>query len=171
VTPADEDACADQYEIAQALTEAVGLPAYEISNHAAPGEESAHNLIYWRYQDYVGVGPGAHGRLTIGGDRLATETHLSPEAYLEAVEQTGAGVRLAEPLSAEAQLTERLTMGLRLIEGVTLYADDVFYEDEPRVDRLRRLIEDGFIADNCGRLSATARGRPVLNRILYELLS
>lgn len=168
--PADEETCADQYEIAQEMTAAAGLPAYEISNHAAPGEESRHNLVYWRYQDYVGVGPGAHGRLTLGGERIATETHLSPEAYMNSVEETGSGASLVETLGAEAQLAERLTMGLRLKEGVTLYADDIFYTDETRADRLRVLIEDGFIADNCGRLSATAKGRPVLNRLLYELL-
>ena len=168
--PAEESLCADQFEAAQEMTAAAGLPAYEISNHAAPGHESRHNLLYWRYQDYVGVGPGAHGRLTVNGEKLATEAHARPEDYLSAVERSGDGAALVEALDAQAQMAERLTMGLRLAEGVTLYADDYFYTDDIRAEKLRRLVADGYLSDNCGRIAATSRGRPVLNALLYELL-
>ncbi|CAK9039384.1 dITP/XTP pyrophosphatase (Non-canonical purine NTP pyrophosphatase) (Non-standard purine NTP pyrophosphatase) (Nucleoside-triphosphate diphosphatase) (Nucleoside-triphosphate pyrophosphatase) (NTPase) [Durusdinium trenchii] len=169
-TPAGDDDCADQFTIAQELTRAAGLPAYEISNHAASGAQSQHNLLYWRYQDYIGVGPGAHGRLTRDGQRIATEMTAQPENYLAGAEIDGTGASLIEPLDDEAQLIERLTMGLRLNEGVTLYADDIFYRDEMRATKLRRAIDDGLIELHCGRLIATPAGRPVLNRVLYELL-
>ena len=170
-SPLSEDASATHYEIAQVLTAAAGLPAYEISNHAAPGHESQHNLIYWRYQDYVGIGPGAHGRLATETNKLATQTHLRPSAYLEAVENSGTGIIEIEELGDEAQLTERLSMGLRLTEGIRVYADDPFYSDDQRSNRLRDLIADGFIEDNCGHIRLTETGRPLLNRILYELLA
>ncbi len=168
--PASDNICADQFDLAQEITAAAGLPAYEISNHAAPGDQSRHNLIYWRYQDYIGVGPGAHGRLDIKGIHTAVETYLKPEEYLGQLEVTGTGASLLEPLSAEAQLTERLAMGLRLHEGMALYADDVFYADEARAERLGRAIEDGLLTHECGRLTATPTGRRLLNRLLYELL-
>lgn len=169
-TPADEERCARHYEIAQDMTAAAGLPAYEISNHAKPGHESGHNLIYWRYQDYIGVGPGAHGRLMIDGARVATKALDRPDAYLAQIKETGAGVETMEPLDDEAQLIERLSMGLRLVEGLSLYADDVFYRDEPRANRLAALIEDGYLTLDCGTLRATDAGRPLLNRLIYELI-
>lgn len=164
--PAGEDLCADQFDLAQEMTAAAGLPAYEISNHAAPGEHSQHNLIYWNYHDYIGVGPGAHGRLNIDGRRLATEAAKAPADYL--VE--GADGYATEELDDAAQLVERLTMGLRLTDGVTLYADDYFYADEARTERLDALIADGLVTLDCGRLRATANGRRVLNAVLFELL-
>lgn len=168
--PAKDAVCAEQYDLAQAMTEAAGLPAYEVSNHAGAGEESRHNLIYWRYQDYIGVGPGAHGRLVVNGERIATEAAKAPEEYLVKIEETGSGATLIETLDEEAQLVERLSMGLRLREGVTLYADDIFYADEIRVDCLQELISDGFLTHECGRLRATTKGRRMLNRVLYALL-
>ena len=168
--PADEETCAAEFELAQEMTAAAGLPAYEVSNHAAPGAESRHNLIYWRYHDYVGVGPGAHGRLTMDGKRIATETLRRPEDYLAGVEQKGSGLASEETLDEEAQLVERLSMGLRLAEGITLYADDHFYGDDKRVARLDMLIKDGMLTLECGRLRAAGDGRRVLNRVLYELL-
>jgi oxygen-independent coproporphyrinogen-3 oxidase len=146
------------------LTVRRGLNAYEVSNHAAPGFESKHNLIYWRYEDYVGIEPGAHGRLTINGDRLATKAPDRPEAYLN-----GAAGEI-EKLGDEAQLIERLSMGLRLAEGTPLYADDYFYADDKRVAKLEQLISDGLLRHDCGTLRATQKGRPVLNRLLYEVL-
>ncbi len=168
--PASEDACADQFDLIQEMTNEAGLPAYEISNHAAPGDQSRHNLIYWNYQDYIGVGPGAHGRVTVGGERLATETHRAPGGYLEATEKTGSGQSLKDPLDKDAQLTERLTMGLRLTDGINLYADDHFYADDNRAKTLKQLIADGFLTHDCGRLRATTNGRRVLNTLLYDLL-
>lgn len=167
---ASDDLSADQFDLAQEMTAAADLPAYEISNHAAPGAQSRHNLIYWRYQDYIGVGPGAHGRLTIDDKRIATEAPKRPEAYLagrEAGSETGF---VEETLDDEAQLVERLTMGLRLHEGITLYADDPFYEDNERTKKLEQAISDRLLTLECGRLKATPDGRRILNRLLYELL-
>ncbi|NOX81427.1 MAG: radical SAM protein, partial [Alphaproteobacteria bacterium] len=164
--PANEDQCADQFDLAQEMTAAAGLPAYEISNHASPAEHSRHNLIYWNYHDYIGVGPGAHGRLSIDGRRLATEAAKAPADYLAG----GADGYAIEQLDAAAQLVERLTMGLRLTDGITLYADDYFYADEARTKRLHALIADDLVTLDCGRLRATANGRRVLNAVLFELL-
>ncbi len=164
--PATEDQCADQFDLAQEMTADAGLPAYEISNHAAQDARSRHNLIYWNYHDYIGVGPGAHGRLSIDGRRLATEAAKTPADYLSG----GADRYVTEVLDETAQLVERLTMGLRLTDGVTLYADDYFYADERRTERLHALIDDGLVTLDCGRLRATVNGRRVLNAVLYELL-
>lgn len=168
--PADDARQARHYEIAQELTHAAGLGAYEVSNHAKPGHESRHNLIYWRYHDYIGIGPGAHGRLTLDNARIATKTVDGPQAYLRLLQKTGAGVETLEPLTDHAQLIERLSMGLRLAEGIPLYADDYFYRDEARAAQLSRLVGEGFVALECGTLRATKTGRPVLNRLLYELM-
>ena len=170
-SPVSSDQSADFYDIAQQVTDASGLPAYEISNHAAPGEQSRHNLLYWTYQDYIGVGPGAHGRLQIGARRVATEAFAAPEIYLQALEKTGNAIAQEEDLPEEAQLTERLAMGLRLADGIDLFADDFFYEDEKRVSALHTLTTEGFLSHNCGRLRTTDKGRPLLNTILRELLA
>ena len=120
LVPLDEDVQAALYEQTQALLGAAGLPAYEISNHARPGQESRHNLVYWRYGDYVGIGPGAHGRLTLDGTRLATRTLRVPERWLAAVESDGNGEEPREQVDAGPQLVEALMMGLRLTEGIPL---------------------------------------------------
>ncbi len=117
-TPLDDDAAADLFTLTRELTAAAGLPAYEISNHARPGEESRHNLTYWRYEDYVGVGPGAHGRR--GG--FATVRHKKPENWLAAVERNGSGVQEERALGLAEQASEALLMGLRLREGIDLPA-------------------------------------------------
>ncbi len=169
-SPAADDVQARHYEIAQEMTKAAGLGAYEISNHAKPGHESQHNLIYWRYHDYIGIGPGAHGRVTIEHDRVATKAVDRPGGYLTQVDDRGTGLESCEALDDEGQLIERLSMGLRLAEGVPLYADDHFYRDEARTTRLRRLTEDGFLILECGTLRASETGRPVLNRLIYELI-
>lgn len=170
-TPASEDECAAHYDLAQEMTATSGLHAYEVSNHASPGAESRHNLLYWRGQDYIGIGPGAHGRVVVKGQRRATRTYLNPTRYLAAVDQTGHGCEGVETLSAEDILTERLSMGLRLTEGIPLYADDYFYSDDKRVQKLHQLIDDGLLIHSCGTLKASADGRRMLNRLIYELLS
>ena len=114
----DEDAALALFDITQQLTSDAGLPAYEISNHARAGEESKHNLIYWRYGNYAGVGPGAHGRVLWDGKRQATATLLGPEDWCQAVEQNGSGLRQVQALEAEHQADEFLMMGLRLTEGI-----------------------------------------------------
>jgi len=114
--PADDDTGADLYAVTQEMMGDAGLPAYEISNHAAPGEQSRHNLTYWRYQDYIGIGPGAHGR-RLGS---ATQRHKKPENFLSAIARNEHGIRAEETLGPAAQVTEALLMGLRLAEGVDL---------------------------------------------------
>ncbi|MEZ5892436.1 MAG: radical SAM family heme chaperone HemW [Parvularculaceae bacterium] len=168
--PPDEDICADMYEAAQEMTSAAGLPAYEISNHAAKGEESRHNLIYWTYADYIGVGPGAHGRLnggrlSGGGARIATETARSPRDYL-------AGEPHQETRLTELEeITERLSMGLRLADGIPFLPSDPYFDQPGAVARLGALGKDGLLAWNGARLSATPAGRRILNRVLYELFA
>mgnify|MGYP003673416324 CR=1 FL=1 len=165
----DEDLAADLYEITQEVCEKAGLRAYEVSNHAKDGYESAHNLTYWRYQDYAGVGPGAHGRLTIDSVKYATETSLAPGRWLEDVETTGSGESLRSPLSTKDQWAERLLMGLRLSEGVDLDGVllppyDVFQ------NKINGLRDSGFVTFDGRTLRVTPLGRPVLNGVLRCLL-
>ena len=168
--PPEDDVAAALFDIAQEETAKAGLPAYEVSNHAGAGNESKHNMLYWTGGDYVGVGPGAHGRLTIGDERLATETHLRPEEYLAAVESEGYGASLTAPLNAEARLVERLSMGLRLMDGMTLSAREVGTLGA-RAARFQQLSEEGFLSIEGARLRATADGRRVLNAMLARLLT
>ncbi|MEM9495356.1 MAG: radical SAM family heme chaperone HemW [Pseudomonadota bacterium] len=170
-TPPEDGLGADLFDIAQEMTANAGLPAYEVSNHAAPENASRHNLIYWRGHDYIGVGPGAHGRLTLSdGTRIATEAHKVPEVYLSTLEKgVGGGVR--EALSEYGALAERLSMGLRLAEGTPLYADDYFYKDDGRAARLQDMIDEGLLTLSCGALRATPQGRRVLNSVIGYLLT
>ncbi len=169
--PVSDDDCADFYDLAQQMTAAAGLAAYEVSNHAAPGDQSRHNLIYWRYADYIGAGPGAHGRLTLDDRRIATETVERPDAYLQAVEETGTGAQTQDTLDENAQLTERLAMGLRLVEGIAFKKDDTFFEDDTRASRLQECIEDGLLIFDGARLCASDQGRRTLNAVLGYLLT
>lgn len=116
----DEDTGAELYEYTQDRLSRAGMPAYEISNHAAPGQESRHNLAYWRYADYVGTGPGAHGRLTLDGVKFATRAHRVPEIWLDRVESSGHGAHPFETVDLRARATESIMMGLRLREGLPL---------------------------------------------------
>ena len=154
---------------------AAGLPAYEISNHARPGEESRHNLTYWRYGDYVGVGPGAHGRITVDGRKFATRQHRAPEAWLEAVERAGHATRQRDQVAAGERLSEMTMMGLRLAEGIPLerFRAESGLPFEQAIDpqKLRRLVEGGFLSLEGGRLRATTEGRARLNAVLGALLA
>ncbi len=165
-TPADDDRSADLYDLTQALTAAAGLPAYEISNHAAPGGQSRHNLIYWRQGDYIGVGPGAHGRLTLDGRRYATETALSPDDYLQCVETEGCGTTLFDPLSEDAVFTERIAMSLRTVEGTALSPAEWRAVGES----LAALQTEGMLTREGDRLIATSDGRRLLNAVIARLL-
>jgi oxygen-independent coproporphyrinogen-3 oxidase len=175
-----EDESAAIFETTRDLLAAAGLPAYEISNHARPGAECRHNLTYWRYGDYVGVGPGAHGRLTLAGDdggradKVATRQHRAPEPWLEAVERAGHATRARERLSPETRMAELVMMGLRLDEGVSraAFRRETGREPEQALDaaRLRPLIEGGFLELNGVGLRATAEGLARLDAVLARLL-
>jgi putative oxygen-independent coproporphyrinogen III oxidase len=171
----DEDLAGDLFETTQELLGAAGLPAYEISNHARPGQECRHNLTYWRYGDYVGIGPGAHGRLTLGGAKLATRAHRAPEIWLERVEARGHGKHEDETVGAAERAEEMLMMGLRLAEGVSLdrLSREAGRAPEEVLDMkaLGRLADAGFVELSAGRLRATAEGRQRLNAVLASLLA
>lgn len=166
--PPDDDVCADMFDAAQDMTAAGGLPAYEISNHARPGDESRHNLIYWTQGDYIGVGPGAHGRLGGGGRRIATEALPKPQDYLMAA-ATGAPMSAATPLTRAETTVERLSMGLRLAGGMDFVSGDPFFDGEGAEKRLQRMIDDRLLQWDGKTLKATPDGRRLLNRVLYEL--
>jgi oxygen-independent coproporphyrinogen-3 oxidase len=169
VTPG-EDLARDLYDLTQSVCAAHGLPAYEISNHARPGAECRHNLIYWRGQDYAGVGPGAHGRLTVGGRRYATETEKRPESWLMRVEGFGHGLTVEEPLSTDEMADEYLLMGLRLAEGIepARYSALSGRALDPR--RVSILLEEGAVETTAeGRLRVTQSGFPVLDAVVADL--
>ncbi len=157
------DKGADFYELTQAMMERAGMPAYEVSNHAIKGQESAHNLTYWRYGSYIGVGPGAHGRVSIQGQKHATRIHCAPAIWLERVREKGHGLQACDPLSQEVQQSEALMMGLRLNEGVHI--------EEINLDkgRLNHLIEEGDLELSLYTLKATPQGRLRLNSVLSYL--
>jgi oxygen-independent coproporphyrinogen-3 oxidase len=165
----DIDAAAALYELTQQRMTAAGLPAYEVSNHARPGEESRHNLIYWRYGDYLGIGPGAHGRLYIASERIATSTERLPEAWLAHVSEHGHGLAQWENIGQEAQGTEALLMGLRLSEGVDIARVERKLGRPLSPSQLRDLANHGLIEQEDNRLRATVRGRLVLNTVLKKL--
>ena len=165
--PLDADRSASLFELTQDRTAAAGLPGYEISNHARPGAESRHNLAYWRYRDYAGVGPGAHGRR--GGMR--TVRHRKPENFLTAVARNGHGLVEEEALSRDEAASEALVMGLRLAEGISpaALAERLGVErivDEAAVDRL---VGHGLLARDGDRLRTTDAGRLLLDSILAEI--
>lgn len=165
----DEEVQADMYAVTQEVCAAHGMPAYEVSNHAAPGAESRHNLIYWRMGDYLGVGPGAHGRLTLGGSRWATVAPRSPAAWLSLVERGLAGEEPREGVSREEQATEYLLMSMRLLEGLDLSRYEALAGFPIAPERIAELGDLGLVRVDSGRLIATAEGRAVLNGVLREL--
>jgi oxygen-independent coproporphyrinogen-3 oxidase len=168
--PPDPDVAANLFEVTQELTAAAGLPAYEISNHAAPGEECRHNLLYWRYGEYAGVGPGAHGRLIIGGKRHATATERNPERWLANIEALGHGLIETSALSREEQADEALLMGLRLEEGLDIERLAAIGGSRPSAGSIDELVALGLI-DCLGptRIKAAGRGRIVLNDLVVRL--
>ena len=167
--PEDDDA-ADMYLATQEICEKAGMPAYEVSNHAQPDQESRHNQIYWRYGDYVGIGPGAHGRLTLGGARCATDTLLAPGAWLKAAEG-GNGDKSRTQLSNEDQAVEYLMMSLRLSEGSDIERYQQLSGKPMPEDAVDNLLSLGLIDVDNRALRATTTGRPVLNGVLRELLA
>jgi oxygen-independent coproporphyrinogen-3 oxidase len=167
----NDDLAADLYAATQDILGEAGFPAYEVSNHARRGAECLHNLVYWRSGDFAGIGPGAHGRLTLGGVRHATESLRPPRAWLEAVARRGSGESLRAALPAEEQAEEHLLMGLRLAEGIDLDRAARFTGrglDDARIDDLAVL---GLLERRGRRIAATPRGMAVLNAVLRELVA
>lgn len=164
----DDDVAADMYLETQEICELYGLPAYEVSNHAREGSESRHNLVYWRQGDWAGIGPGAHGRLTLNGTRWATEAPRTPGAWLQAVrEGSGEVPRMAVP--QDEQATEYLLMSMRLAEGMDMARHARLAGRSLPEKEVADLVEMGLVTVVDGRLRATATGRPVLNAILLAL--
>ncbi|WP_242149790.1 radical SAM family heme chaperone HemW [Sphingomonas sp. BAUL-RG-20F-R05-02] len=166
----DGDAAADLFEATRAMTAAAGLPAYEISNHARPGAESRHNLVYWRYQDYAGIGPGAHGRR----EGLATARHKKPENWMAAVARNGHGAQIEEPLVPGERAKEALLMGLRLREGIDLArvarlggVPVAAVIDE---DKVARLAAQGLLSSDGNHLTVSEAGMLLLDAILPEVV-
>ena len=166
----DNDLAADLYALTQDVTAAHGLPAYEISNHARPGAESRHNLTYWRYGEYVGVGPGAHGRFVEHGTRIVTIAEKMPETWLNLVEAKGHGVSGGETLSRGEEADEFLLMGLRLAEGIDLGRYETMSGKGFSPARLSVLQQEGLVAPvGNSRLRATASGMIVLDAVVADL--
>ena len=166
----DADAARALFDTTREVCERHGLPAYEISNHARPGAECRHNLVYWRYGEYAGVGPGAHARLITSTGRFALSTALMPETWLERVEAEGHGVVEAERLSAEAEGDEFLLMGLRLAEGIDPTRYTVLSGRVLDPARIGDLVREGLVETTpAGRLRVTRDGFPVLDAIVADL--
>jgi oxygen-independent coproporphyrinogen-3 oxidase len=171
---AGEDDAAALFEATQERLAAAGLPAYEVSNHARPGAECRHNLVYWRYQDYLGIGPGAHGRVSRAGGKLATRQLRAPEAWLAAIEAAGTAIEEAAPVARDEAVGVMLMMGLRLTEGVRRQRLEALAGRAVEVlfgDALTRLADGGFLRLDADRLAATAAGRQRLNAVLAALLA
>ena len=164
----NEDLGADLFEATQDICGEFGFPAYEISNHTKNGAECRHNMVYWRYGDYAGIGPGAHGRLTINGQRRATAAFRNPEDWLEAVRQ-GCSYETNELLSPKDQATEYLVMGLRINEGIDQARYRALSGCDLDQEKISILVDQGLISDTNNTISASQRGRPVLNHIIREL--
>jgi putative oxygen-independent coproporphyrinogen III oxidase len=165
----EENLSADMFELTQSIMGKNGMPAYEISNHAKAGAECRHNLVYWRYQDYAGVGPGAHGRLSLNEKKYATRQKKSPEAWLKAIAEQGHGDEEVQELSAFEQDHERLMMGLRLTEGVNCRLTNLSIDQTISMKALDALIEEGYLKKEDLYLIATAAGRQRLNAVLEHL--
>lgn len=177
VMTAPDDEAADMFDMTHEIAAAHGLPAYEISNFAHPGQECRHNLIYWRAQDWLGIGPGAHGRITKDNKRIGLATRRSPQGWLEAVRQNGHGTEIRNEETPADQIAEILMMGLRLTEGVNL--DNTERRFGPREDwlnnnKLVQLIDQKLLAltpsSDGTRLITTSTGRLFLNQVLADLL-
>lgn len=165
----DEDLAADLYEQTQNQMNAAGLPSYEISNHARPSAESRHNLSYWLYEDYAGIGPGAHGRLSLSSGKVATKQYRAPETWLNAV-YAGSGEEEALSLSHTEQTLEALMMGLRLTSGISLSSLPLSPDNLIDQKALNTLINTGYLVKNDNKLQATSRGLQCLNAVLKKLL-
>jgi putative oxygen-independent coproporphyrinogen III oxidase len=171
----DEETAARMYELTQDMMDAAGMPAYEVSNHARFGDESRHNLVYWRYGDYAGIGPGAHGRLTLNGVKQATRAHRAPELWLERVRESGHGAHDFEAVDFAERGREALMMGLRLAEGVPLSRIEAetgkSFSEFINLAQARILEDEGLLTLAHGTVAATPQGRQKLNAVLSFLLA
>jgi putative oxygen-independent coproporphyrinogen III oxidase len=171
----DEDTAAALYDATEEECARVGLLAYEVSNYARRGEESRHNLAYWRYLDYAGIGPGAHGRISVDGSLHATRRHRAPEVWAERVERIGHGLTADEVVPAEERAREALLMGLRLTEGIELARFEVRTEckltQSVDADVLAKCMQEGYLTLTRERLMATREGRLRLDSLLTALVA
>jgi putative oxygen-independent coproporphyrinogen III oxidase len=170
----DDDTAAALYDATAEEAARFGLRPYEISNYARPGGESRHNLVYWRYGDYAGIGPGAHGRVTLGGRLWATRRHRAPEPWAARVERDGHGSTEETPLDSGTRAREMLLMGLRLAEGIDArrFADRTGQPLDAALDAdtLARALDEGYLARDAHRLRTTAEGRKRLDALLAALV-
>jgi oxygen-independent coproporphyrinogen-3 oxidase len=170
----EQDLAADLYEVTQDIMNAVNMPAYEISNHALAGQESIHNLTYWRYEDYAGIGPGAHGRLTLDGVKQATRTHRAPDIWLQRVQENGHGYHDFETVDRQGRFTECLMMGVRLKEGLSI--SHLEEEAGKNIDtlfdarKLKALQEEGLLNFSNTHIKPTIEGMQRLNGLLKYLI-
>ena len=171
----NDDVAGEMYEMTQDLTAAQGLMPYEISNHARFGDESRHNLVYWRYDDYVGVGPGAHGRLTVNGQKIATRAHRAPALWLQRVQKDGHGAHHHEIIDSRKQAQEMIMMSLRLAEGMKIdkfeSVTGLKISEFINQSKLTMMVEAGWITMNGNIMMATPAGRQRLNAVLAQLLA
>lgn len=170
----EQDLAADLYDMTQDMMGQAGYPAYEISNHAIAGQESRHNLIYWRYDDYAGIGPGAHGRLTDqDGQKFATRGHRAPDIWLDKVDADGHGMHPFEPVNALARYQEALMMGMRLREGLPLSrlvdAYGAPIDDILSKNKIATLVKEGILEAHPDMLKTTPQGFKCLNAVLAYL--
>tara|TARA_R110002124_G_scaffold100168_5_gene246818 strand:+ start:73469 stop:74404 length:936 start_codon:yes stop_codon:yes gene_type:complete len=165
----DDDDAAKMYEITQDITESAGFETYEVSNHARPGAESRHNTLYWKYGDYIGIGPGAHGRVTLNHQRYATEAVRMPDGWLLAAEG-GNGDKIRDGLIKDDQATEFLLMGLRLVEGVDLERFHALAGHDVSPSTIAELTDLGMVEVSQSTIRVTPRGRMVLNAVIESLL-
>ena len=165
----DEERAADMFELTQTLTGKHGLAAYEVSNHAAPGQESRHNLLYWRYGEYVGVGPGAHARIAAGGNRRAIAMEKYPETWRQNVQASGHGIVEDTLVVPADQASEYLIMGLRVSEGIDLQRYEKLKGQAMDPNKIAGLKSLGLVKREGPRLMATMQGRRLLNALITEL--
>ena len=171
----EEEIAADFYDATNALMAGRGFNAYEVSNYAKPGQESRHNMIYWRYGDYAGIGPGAHGRLTLNGKKFATRTHRAPDIWMERTSENGHSYHPFEEITNEQRVQEAVMMGLRLEEGVPIARLETEFgggvDDILPPSKIGKLKNESLLADHDDRLVVTAEGRKCLNAVIKYLLT
>ena len=174
-TVLDDDCGGVLYEITQSIMEQYGLPSYEISNHAKKGEESKHNMTYWRYGDYIGVGPGAHGRFIVNGEKIATKGHRAPDIWIKKVNKTGCGSHEFEVISRKDRAIEALMMGLRLKEGIPLSRIELesgsSWKEIINPDKMENMIKEGFVSIEEDVLIPSSKAIQRLDSLLGYLLT